>query len=233
MNPVAGPLRSLAARIAERSAKLGRRVEVDLAAVADRRGLLKLGRPGLWSPNRACRLVQTADGWIAVNLAREEDLGLIPAWLQRDVASDPWPAILASARQRPWRALVADARLLGLPVGGVGEVTAGGMEAPLVAVGAAAARPRQALLVVDLSSLWAGPLCGAVLAQAGASVTKVESLSRPDPSRTSTPELFRRLNGAKAELALDFADPGAPLRLREMILGAAVVITSARPRAFA
>ncbi|MDB5445165.1 MAG: hypothetical protein JWQ97_482 [Phenylobacterium sp.] len=233
MNPVAGPLRSLAARIAERSAKLGRRVEVDLAAVADRSGLLKLGRPGLWSPNRACRLVQTADGWIAVNLAREDDLGLIPAWLQRDVPGDPWPAILTTARQLPLRALVDDARLLGLPVGAVGEVTAAGMEAPLVTVGAAAARPRQALQVVDLSSLWAGPLCGAVLAKAGASVTKVESLSRPDPSRTSTPELFRRLNGAKAELALDFADPDARLRLRELILGAAVVITSARPRAFA
>ena len=73
MSPVAGPLGILAAQIAERSQALGRRVEVDLSAVASRAGLLPLGRPGLWSPNRACRLVQAADGWIAVNLAREED----------------------------------------------------------------------------------------------------------------------------------------------------------------
>jgi crotonobetainyl-CoA:carnitine CoA-transferase CaiB-like acyl-CoA transferase len=88
------------------------------------------------------------------------------------------------------------------------------------------------LRVVDLSSLWAGPLCGAVLAGLGAAVTKVESRRRPDPGRSSTPEFFRRLNGAKAELALDFAQAADRERLRRMVLEADVVITSARPRAF-
>ncbi len=233
MSPVAGSLRSLAAQIAERAQALGRRVEVDLTAVTSRAGLLPLGRPGLWSANRACRLVQTADGWIAVNLAREEDLTLIPAWLQHDVGDQPWAAVLATARTRSRRDLVEGARLLGLPVGGVGEVTASDLEPPQVRMGTPSSRRPRRLSVVDLSSLWAGPLCGAVLAGLGAEVVKIESASRPDPSRATTPEFFRRLNGGKAELALDFADPGGRTQLRERILGADVVITSARPRAFA
>ncbi|EUA43140.1 hypothetical protein I552_7881 [Mycobacterium xenopi 3993] len=35
------------------------------------------------------------------------------------------------------------------------------------------------LLVADLSSLWAGPLCAQLLARAGAVVVKVESPARP------------------------------------------------------
>jgi crotonobetainyl-CoA:carnitine CoA-transferase CaiB-like acyl-CoA transferase len=86
--------------------------------------------------------------------------------------------------------------------------------------------------VVDLSTLWAGPLCGAVLAAFGAEVTKIESARRPDPSRASTPDFFRRLNGGKADLALDFSQPQERAQLRDIILEAGLVITSARPRAF-
>jgi crotonobetainyl-CoA:carnitine CoA-transferase CaiB-like acyl-CoA transferase len=89
------------------------------------------------------------------------------------------------------------------------------------------------LRAVDLSALWAGPLCGAVLAAMGAAVTKVESTHRPDPTRASTPDFFRRLNGAKAELQLDFAAAVDRETLRDEIGAADVVITSARPRAFA
>jgi hypothetical protein len=232
MSPVAGPLGKLSAEIAGLSTDLGRRVELDLAALTDRSADLPLGRPGLWSPNRACRMVRAADGWIAVNLARDDDRELIPAWLGREAADDPWAAVVEGARRRPWRELAAGARLLGLPVAGVGEVTARSLDAPLIAAGRPDARPRAKLKVVDLSSLWAGPLCGAVLAAGGAAVTKVESARRPDPSRASTPGFFRRLNGAKAELSLDFGAPADRTRLREMMLGADVVISSARPRAF-
>ncbi len=232
MSPIAGPLGKLAAQITELSAGLGPRIEPDVRAWTDRAADLPLGRPGLWSPNRACRMVRAADGWIAVNLARADDRDLVPAWLGRNAADDPWPAVLEGARWRPWRELVATARLLALPVAGLGEVTAGGLEAPLIAAGRPAKAPRKALGVVDLSSLWAGPLCGAVLAACGAAVTKVESVRRPDPSRTSTPGLFRRLNGTKTELSLDFAAAGGWARLRETMLSADVVISSARPRAF-
>lgn len=234
MSPVAGPLAKLAAQIGELSQGLGRRAALDLPGLIERTGQLALGPPGLSSPNRACRLVQAADGWIAVNLARDDDVALVPAWLGCEATGEPWPTIQAAARSRAWADLVTGARLLGLPVAGVGEVVAASLDAPRLPAG----RPASSLgaltgmRVVDLSTLWAGPLCGAVLAAAGASVTKVESLRRPDPSRHSTPDFFRRLNGAKADLALDFADPAGRARLRDMIASAEVVITSARPRAF-
>lgn len=232
MSPIAGPLAKLAAQIGELSEGLGRRVTLDLPSLTDRSGHLALTPPGLVSPNGACRLVRAADGWIAVNLAREDDAALLPAWLGCEPADEPWPAIGAVAASRPWRDLVDGARLLGLPVAGVGEVSATSTAAPLLPVGRPATARRADLQVIDLSVLWAGPLCGAVLAAVGASVTKVESVRRPDPSRASTPDFFRNLNAAKADLALDFADPGDRARLREMILAAEVVITSARPRAF-
>lgn len=232
MTPVAIPLAKLAQQIVGLSDSLGRRVTLDFRRLIDRTGHLELGAPGLVSPNRSCRLVQAADGWIALNLAREDDVALIPAWLGCEAADDHWAAIVAAARSRSWGELVETGRLLGLPVAGVGEVSADRTEAPLVRAGEPGRRRGAAPVVVDLSALWAGPLCGAVLADMGAAVTKVESKRRPDPSRSSTPRFYYRLNAAKAELKLDFANPGHLRHLREMILAADVVITSARPRAF-
>lgn len=232
MSPVEGPLRRLAAQIADLSDGLGRRVEVELPALTERTGDLDLAPAGLWSPNGACRLVRTADGWIAVNLARPDDLDLLPAWLGVTRQDTSWDAVVSAAAERPWRDLVSGAAELGLPIAGVGEIAAADTAAPLIAAGWAGAGGWPALSVVDLSTLWAGPLCGSVLAALGLAVTKVESSRRPDPSRVSTPDFFRRLNGAKTDLALDFGDPGERARLREMILEAGLVITSARPRAF-
>jgi hypothetical protein len=232
MSPVAGPLASLAANISARGRELGRPVTLDLPGLIDRTGQLPLDPPGLVSPNRACRLVEAADGWIAVNLAREDDAALVPAWLGCAPVDEPWPAVEAAARRRAWADLVEGGRLLGLPIAGVGEVTASSLAAPLLPAGRAAPGLARDLRVIDLSTLWAGPLCGAVLAAMGGTVTKVESRRRPDPSRESTPDFFHRLNGAKTGLALDFAETNDRARLREMIVHADVVITSARPRAF-
>lgn len=234
MSPIAPALDALCARIADLSAQVGRRVDARTLGVLDRQGQLPLAAPGLRSPNGACRLIPTADGWIAVNLAREEDRDLIPAWLGCEFGVEPWTAIAALAGARSWRRLVADAEMLGLPVAGVGETVRDRLEAPLVRRAAGAARRGAApVKVLDLSALWAGPLCGAVLAAAGCAVTRVESARRPDPTRLSTPDFFRRLNGAKAELALDLAAPDGRTRLREAILAADLVITSARPRGLA
>ena len=114
----------------------------------------------------------------------------------------------------------------------MGEVTADTPDAPLIRM-AAGARTAGPPKVIDLSAMWAGPLCGAVLAAMGAAVTKVESTRRPDPTRTSTPGFFLDLNGAKAPLALDLASPAGQARLRDEIADADVLITGARPRAFA
>ena len=232
MSAVGPAVALLAAQIADLSARLGRRVVVDGRQALDRQGHLPLRRPGIWSPNRACRLLRAADGWIAANLARADDRELLPAWLLADVGADPWPAVIAAVRRRPWRELIADARLLGLPVAGVGEAAGAPLEAPRVRMAPGRPGARARLDVVDLSAMWAGPLCGAILAEAGAAVVKVESLRRPDPVRHATPGLYARLNGAKTERALDFADPAAIAALRADILAADVVITGARPRAF-
>jgi hypothetical protein len=224
--------RAFAAEIATLSAELGRRVTIDAAAVLDRSDVIDLQPPGLWSPNRSCRLLRAADGWIAVNLPRESDFELVPAWIGGGFDDEPWGAIAAAARKRPRRALVEDARLLGLAVAGVGEIVAPGPDAPLRRMAAGRPRPPGApLKAVDLSSLWAGPLCGALLAEAGLAVTKLESRGRPDTGR-NTPAFFRRMNAAKAEAALDFDSPDDRARLADAIAGADAVITGARPRAF-
>ncbi len=235
MNPLAPILASLGAEIARLTAEHGRRVNVETLGITDRRGQLPLRPPGVFSPNRACRLVRAADGWIAVNLARDEDRDLIPAWLEAGLEPDLWAAIVRLARRRDCADLLAGAVLLGLPVGRVGEVRADSLEAPSLAIGQTPgpASQRAGLRVVDLSALWAGPLCGAILAEMGASVVKIESARRPDPTRTSAPDFFRRLNGAKRHLSLDLTQAEGQARLAEEVLAADVFITSARPRAFA
>jgi crotonobetainyl-CoA:carnitine CoA-transferase CaiB-like acyl-CoA transferase len=234
VSAIAPIVAALAAELGELTERFGRRVDVAALRVADRTGFLTLHAPGPWSPNRACRLFRAADGWMAVNLAREEDHDLAPAWLGSDFGEDPWAAIAAHARRHSRAALVAGATLLGLPAGAVGEVRRDSIWAPLIRYGAGVSRDRAGVLkLVDLSALWAGPLCGAVLAAMGAASVKIESKHRPDPTRTSMPEFFRRLNGGKADLRLDLASALGQARLRDAILAADILITSARPRAFA
>ena len=232
MSAAEAAIADFARQIAALSGEVARPVCVDVARVADRRGSLVLKPPGLWSPNRSCRMVRGADGWIAVNLPRETDRELVPAWLGVDSGADPWPAILAEARLRPWRRLVDDARLLGLPVCGVGEVVAGSPEAPARRMAEPNGRRRSGpLRVIDLSAMWAGPLCGALLAGAGAEVIKVESRARPDALREASPAFFDRLNGGKRQIEIDF-DAAGLTALADEIAAADVLITSARPRAF-
>jgi hypothetical protein len=233
MTVVADAIAGLARDIVRLTTELGRRVIVDEGEVADRSQSLQLKPPGLWSPNRSCRLVRAADGWIAVNLPRESDIASVPAWIGCDADAEPWSAILEAARHRAWSGLVADARLLGLPVCTVGEVQADSLEAPLQWRGGGHdRRGRGAIKVIDLSSMWAGPLCGAVLAAAGWAVTKVESRARPDTTRVAAPGMFDRLNGEKTHQSIDLSDPADIAWLREQVAGADIVVTSARPRAF-
>ena len=91
--------------------------------------------------------------------------------------------------------------------------------------------PRRAdgLLVADLSSLWAGPLCGQLLARAGAVVVKVESPSRPDGTRRGEPAFFDWMNAGKLSYCLDFdSDSDA---LRRLLDVADIVIEGSRPAA--
>ena len=232
MSPIAPALDALVAEVARLTAEQGRCVDVASLGVLDRAGQLSLDPPARISPNRACRLIRVADGWMVLNLAREDDQALVPAWLQCEVEGDPWTAIEREAPGRSCADLLADAAMLGLPAGRVGEVVCETLDAPMIRTGPGDSRRDETLRVVDLSALWAGPMCGAVLAAMGASVLKIESSRRPDPTRESMPEFFRRLNGLKEHLRTDLATATGQAELREAVEAADVFITSARPRAF-
>jgi crotonobetainyl-CoA:carnitine CoA-transferase CaiB-like acyl-CoA transferase len=71
-------------------AALGARAPADPAGVlAERAALFGLARRGRISPGGACRLLRAADGWAALNLAREDDRRALPAWLESDGLRSP------------------------------------------------------------------------------------------------------------------------------------------------
>ena len=85
-------------------------------------------------------------------------------------------------------------------------------------------------MVVDLTSLWAGPLAGGLLAEAGCRVLKVESASRPDGARRGPAGFFELLNRSKEHVSLALPEREALNRLRELIADADLVLEASRPR---
>ncbi|MUL67917.1 CoA transferase [Mycobacterium sp. CBMA 234] len=207
----------------------GTGVAVDAAEIlVGRAALLGLTRRGRISAGGATRLIKGRDGWLALTLSRPDDLEAVPAVIEADLPiNDPWPALTRWAGGRELSEIAERARLLGLPIGVLGETAA----APPVVrrdCNRAAARGYRDLLVVDLSSMWAGPLCGQLLARAGATVVKVERRSRPDGTRQGEPRFFDWMNTGKLCYAADFDHP---VELRQLLAAADVVIESSRPEA--
>jgi hypothetical protein len=205
-------------------------VEVDAATVlAGRAAILGLTRGGRVSAGGATRLLATADGWCAIALPRADDVAALPALLETDVIpDDPWTAVSGWAAMRSAEAVIARGQLLDIAVAGLGEVSA---EQPVMRRSGRAARARRVdgLLVADLSSLWAGPLCGQFLARAGAVVVKVESPRRPDGTRSGEPAFFDWMNFGKLSYAVDFDDDTDALR--QLLTAADIVIEGSRPAA--
>jgi len=197
--------------------------------LGERAAIAGLGRRGRVSAGGACHLLDTADGALALNLARDDDHDLLPAWLEQPVAG--MGELAEILRARPTVALVQRARLLGL--------AAAALVAPrprrtwFHARRHAPARRdgRAAPLVIDLSSLWAGPLCAQLLAGCDARVIKVESTARPDGARRGPAWFYDLLNAGKESVALDLREPADRGRLHALLAQADIVIESARPRA--
>lgn len=200
------------------------RVVLDGPAVAAERAAIRgLARGGRVSAGGACRLVPAADGWIAVNLPRASDRELVPAWLES--AEDDWRSVVRSRRAAD---LVERAALVGLPVVIPGECTSGPVtRRPRSSSSTGAPRTIEGARVVDLSAMWAGPLCASVLGMAGGDVIKVEDPRRPDGARSGPPEFFDLLHAGHRSAVLPLESP----ELRTLLATADVVIESARPRA--
>ncbi|MFI1739044.1 CaiB/BaiF CoA transferase family protein [Streptomyces sioyaensis] len=98
-----------------------------------------------------------------------------------------------------------------------------------------ASGPLTGLRVLDLATLFAGPLAATLLGDFGAEVIKVEHPHRPDPSRGHGPSkdgigLWWKLLGRnKKAMTLDLSHPGGRDVLLRLAAGADAVIENFRP----
>lgn len=212
-------------------------VEVDVdALVFGRAALLGLTSRGRVSANGACHLMPATDGWAAVNLARPADREALPAVIRGVVDhDDPWSALAAFASEREAAAVAARCQLLGIPAAVLDDETVSGPDAVTVhrcgQPRHKPGEPREAALVLDLSAMWAGPLCAHLLGLAGLRVCKLESVHRPDGARMGDPRFFEELNAGKEMVTLDFRTDAGRARLAGWVEQADVVVEASRPRA--
>lgn len=114
---------------------------------------------------------------------------------------------------RPWRAPAGDDRARAAAPRGEADPAA----------------PLRGVAVVDLTAMWAGPLAAKLLAELGASVTKIESAARPDGMRAQ-PALFAALDAGKEHLELDLRTADGLDELCRLVSSADVLLDSFSPR---
>lgn len=256
-----GRLDALTDRLSVASESIGSRVVLDgPATLVERAQVMGLRRRGQISCGGATRLVRAADGWFAVSLARPDDVDLVPAWLgvaPGGPGADAWDAVHRRSGEMAVDEVIERGTLVGLPIAalpsGPGSIVDASPIGPMplrqrstvirrepirqrvfnraVTRGAGVELRALDAKVVDLSSMWAGPLCAALLSEAGADVTKVELSGRPDGARNGPATLYERLNGTKHLLELDVRSTDGVRQLERLLRGADVVIESSRPRA--
>ncbi|HEX4852587.1 CoA transferase, partial [Arenimonas sp.] len=194
--------------------------------LTERAALAGHRRQGAIAPGGACRLLDAADGGLALNLARPDDWALLPAWLEGDeeIAPGDWAAVQATIRHRPRAPLLEQGRLLGLALAADEISPSPGAWCRRTRLVPARPAVRRAPRVLDLSSLWAGPLCGQLLRRLGADVVKLESPQRPDGARQGPPAFYDRLNHGKRSVALDPRTPAGHARWQALFAAADIVI---------
>lgn len=227
---VASAMEAAAADLAVATGRWGTAVQVDgPALLGERAALAGMSRQGSVSVGGAAQFVRTRTGWIVLNLPRPEDVASLPALVGATVDPDDWPAISARLEVLPGFVVVETAALLGIAAAVPGSVDRTAHPAGETHRGArrqVTGRP----LVVDMSSLWAGPLLTSLLAEAGARVVKVEGRGRPDGARRGSAAFFDLLNHDKECLALDFSDADDMAVLQRLIAAADLVVEGSRPR---
>jgi hypothetical protein len=204
----------------------------DMRLLGERAALAGLHRNAPWSVGGAFRCIRATDGWLGLSLPRDDDHALVPALVSARSVTDSWHAVAQWAADIRACDAVERAQVLGLAA----AVIPIGHETPHPPVtshrGGPSKRARpQPPVVVDLSALWAGPLCASLLHASGARVIKVESDNRLDGARRGSAAFFDLLNGGHESVVLDFASTSGRADLHHLIDEADVVIESARPRA--
>lgn len=200
--------------------------------LTERAALMDLSRNGRIAPGGSCRMLDAADGRIAINLARADDWSLLPAWCESgrlNGETGDWQALTEVIAALPVKQLVERGRMLGLALAEDALPGTPAVWFEVTTEGPRAIRGQQPV-VLDLSSLWAGPLCSHLLQQLGARVIKVESTTRPDGARRGNADFYNLLNGGKASVALDLETDAGRQHLRELIKQADIVIEGSRPR---
>ncbi len=187
-------------------------------------------RAGAVSAGGSCQLLTAADGGLALNLARPEDWDLMPAWLDAPVAAQDWAAVARAVAMQRVAALVSSGRELGLAVA-ADVLPPAQTWCVALDCGTPTALPSRPPRVLDLTALWAGPLCGDLLRRCGAEVVKLESSSRPDGARRGPSAFFNRLNAGKYMAALDFATAEGRAGLQALAAQADIILEGSRPRA--
>ncbi len=206
------------------------------ALLGERAALSGLGRDGRVSAGGSARLLPALDGLLALNLPREADWSLVPAWLATDPSTQKpgsWQAVAARVAASRVGPLVDRGRLMGLAVTDAPRRIDSDrpwfrIQHATQAPPFAATRP---LRLLDLSSLWAGPLAASLLATAGVEVLKIESPGRPDGARSGPAAFFDLINANKKGCALDLQLPRDRAAFERLLDGADIVLESARPRA--
>ncbi len=200
--------------------------------LGERAALVGRTRRGPVSVGGACRMVAAADGVLAVSLARTSDTEAVPAWLERGdlVGDDVWSEVVAGVRERSVAELMERADWLGLAVGEAVRPSPSTEPCSLTDAGPAGIGRN---LVLDVSSLWAGPLCASLLGGFGLEVLKVEGPGRPDGARYGSPAFYERLNQDKRDVIIDLASDDGRCRFLDLSRQAAVVVDGLRPRVWA
>lgn len=230
-HPAAAFAEAIAREIATSSEALGRRATLDgPALLAERSVHTRFVRGGHRSCNRTTQLLSCVDGYVSLTIARDGDRDLVTACFESSLGAsdDVWEFASKQCAQRNAEEVRDRAALLGLSAAILGE--ARDCDPPKAITFSGVGRRREQPLVVDLSSLWAGPLAANILGLAGARVVKVESAHRLDGARFGSRSFYDLLHGGHESVTLCFTTQRA--ELRALIADADVVITSARPRAF-
>ncbi len=246
--PVLGAIRGITEVLAALAGWVGDEPWLDPAIlIGGRSALTGQHRGGRASVGGSCRMVRAGDDWVAVNLARPDDVlaaaavlgpqgrNPTPVWAELEPRFARWKgqdvverlqelAVPATILPRgtspevalPWRVTT---------IGTTSDKAGGAIESKLGGLG------YRTPVVVDLSAMWAGPLCAQLLGRVGMRVIKVESAARLDGARRANTAFYDWLHAGHESVVLDFGTNEGRQALHQLVAGADVVVESSRPRA--